>query len=243
VTLVRGADDDLRLTREPHGHDPRGFSWPGPVVPAFTRGPLSPLPASWPALANRWQHFGRPRKQRSGGLELGPTRQSRWGGPAGLSDRSGAQAGFEPAVAADKASLSSAPLGRYRLSTPVHCRCERHPDACWRSFGIATQFEELEWPSPRHRAGGAPTHHRTCLPLGRGSRQSIPMVTTLRPAERQRETRAGPERALSPPDHRGDGRVGSGLGGTTMSTQLHHRGCAALRAPSPSRYESRGGPG
>ena len=116
VTLVRGADDDLRLTREPHGHDPRGFSWPGPVVPAFTRGPLSPLPASWPALANRWQHFGRPRKQRSGGLELGPTRQSRWGGPAGLSDRSGAQAGFEPAVAADerktfRRSTSATPAG------------------------------------------------------------------------------------------------------------------------------------
>jgi hypothetical protein len=79
---------------------------------------------------------------------------------------------------------------------------------------------------------GAPTHHRTRLPLGRGSHQSIPMVTTLRPAERHRGTRAAPERALSPPDRRGDGRVGSGLGGTTMSTQLHHRGCAALRADS-----------
>jgi len=51
-------------------------------------------------------------------------------GPIGRVDRSGAQTGFEPAVAADAASLSSAPPDRYELSTPVHPWSERHPRPC-----------------------------------------------------------------------------------------------------------------
>jgi hypothetical protein len=134
---VRGADDDLRLSANRTDTILVGSPGPVPQRPPPVRDALASagiLAGSGESLAPCW----RAAEATPWRLELGPAGQSRRGGPAGLSNRSGAQAGNEPAVATDTASLSSAPPGRYRMSTPVHCGCEGHPDACWRSFGIAT---------------------------------------------------------------------------------------------------------
>ncbi len=233
---VRGADGDLRLTCEPHRYDPRAFPGPVPQRPASGLGTLSPLPVSWPAQANRWHHVGWPQKQPRGGLELGPTGQSRRGGPAGLSDRSGAQAGIEPAVATDTASLSSAPPGRYRMSTPVHCRCERHPDACWRLFGIATQSRNLSGPP----LGIEPGERRH--PTGLASHSAEAQIRTFRWSRRFGQRNGTGERGRRPSGHRAR-PITEGTGGSApaWAGQPCPHSCIigdvppCGRAPSPSR--------
>ena len=233
VPFLRGTADDLRPTCKPRTH----------TILVGSHGSVHRRPApvrDRPRLCRPpgrlWRFAGtiagRPRRQRRGDHELGPTGQSWLGGPAGLSDRSGAQAGIEPATAAVAASLSSAPPGRYELSTPVHCRCERHPHACRQSFETAVQSRNLS-ALPRHRAGEEPMPHRARRSLWPGPTSELLMVTTLRSMERnpgsESGARAGIEPARPPEGH---GQVGSGPSGTTMSTQLHHRGCPALRSGS-----------
>ena len=58
---------------------------------------------------------------------------------ASVPSRSGAQAGIEPAMAADTVSLSSLPPDPYELSTPVHPRVRRPPGGLRSRYGIESR--------------------------------------------------------------------------------------------------------
>ena len=109
----------------------------GPQPPCH--GPLSPLPASWPALANRWHHAGALRMQSCGGHDLQPTEQRRrirshWSGrskwrPGGHRARRGRRCSITLVSSARPVRIvhTCAPMVRTSPSPLRDTVCERGP--------------------------------------------------------------------------------------------------------------------